>query len=99
MGECSGAARATDSEIGAANVCASRWRVVKARSMNITKLLTAGAFAFALLGTPAFAADTHAACCEKAKAAGKECDHKCCVDAKAAGKDCAKCSKPKDPAK
>ena len=94
MGECGGTAR----EIAAANVCASRRGVLKARSMNITKLLTAGAFAFALLATPVFA-ETHAACCEKAKAAGKECDHKCCVDAKKEGKDCPKCSKPKDPAK
>ena len=65
--------------------------------MSIHKLLTAGAFAFALLATPAFAAEEkHAACCEKAKAAGKECDHKCCVDAKKEGKDCAKCNKPKE---
>ena len=64
--------------------------------MNITKLLTAGAFAFALFAAPVIAADTHAACCEKAKAAGKECDHKCCVEAKKAGKSCEKCSKPKE---
>lgn len=64
--------------------------------MNITKVLTATAFAFALLVTSAISAEgVHAACCEKAKAAGKECDHKCCVEAKTAGKDCAKCSKPK----
>ena len=60
--------------------------------MNITKLLSAGAFAFALLTTPLFAAeDKHAACCEKAKAAGKECEHKCCVEAKKDGKPCEKC--------
>ena len=65
--------------------------------MNITKLLTTTAFAFAMLAGSAFAADDkHAACCEKAKAAGKECDHKCCVEAKKANKACEKCSKPKE---
>ena len=34
-------------------------------------------------------------CCEKAKAAGKECDHKCCVAAKKEGKTCEKCNPPK----
>ncbi len=58
--------------------------------MNITKLLTAAAFAFAL-ATPAFAAP----CCDKAKAAGKECEHKCCVEAAKNGKECEKCNKPK----
>ncbi len=64
--------------------------------MNITKLLTAGAFAFALFAAPVIAADSHAKCCVEAKAKGKECDHKCCVDAKAASKDCEKCNKPKE---
>lgn len=59
--------------------------------MNITKLLTAAAFAFAILGTPAFAET----CCEKAKAAGKECAHKCCVEATKAGKVCEKCNPKK----
>jgi hypothetical protein len=64
--------------------------------MNITKLLTATAFAFAMLAGSSFAAEeSHAKCCLKAKEAGKECDHKCCVDAKAAGKQCEKCNKPK----
>ena len=36
--------------------------------MNITKLIVGAAFAFAILATPAFAADQ--TCCEKAKAAG-----------------------------
>lgn len=56
--------------------------------MNITKLLTATAFAFALLATPALAET----CCEKAKAAGKECSHPCCVKATKDGKVCEKCN-------
>jgi hypothetical protein len=60
--------------------------------MNITKLIALGAFAFAILVTPAFA---EAPCCAKAKAAGKECAHPCCVEAKKAGKECEKCNKPK----
>ena len=67
--------------------------------MKISRLLASAAFAIALLAGPAFAADKHAACCEKAKAAGKECDHKCCVEAKAAGKECEKCNKPAEPKK
>ena len=61
--------------------------------MNITKLLTATAFAFAILAAPVIAAEQ--SCCEKAKAAGKECEHKCCVEAKQNGKVCEKCNKPK----
>jgi hypothetical protein len=58
--------------------------------MNITKLLLAGVFA--LVTSMSYAADS---CCDKAKAAGKECDHPCCVKAKADGKVCEKCNKPK----
>jgi len=57
--------------------------------MKLIKLLTVGMFAFALLLTPAFAADS---CCDKAKAKGEECAHKCCVDAKKDGKICEKCN-------
>lgn len=32
-------------------------------------------------------------CCDKAKKAGKACDHKCCVEAEKAGKVCEKCNK------
>ena len=47
--------------------------------------------AVALLGSMAVVrADVP--CCDKAKAAGKECDHKCCVQAKKDGKACEKCS-------
>lgn len=59
--------------------------------MNITKLITAAAFAFALLSSPVFAES----CCDKAKAKGKECAHKCCVEATKEGKVCAKCNPDK----
>ena len=59
--------------------------------MNITKLIAAAAFAFAILATPAFAES----CCEKAKAAGKTCEHKCCVAATKEGKVCEKCNPKK----
>ena len=35
-------------------------------------------------------------CCDKAKAAGKDCEHKCCVKAKKEGKTCEKCNPPKE---
>jgi hypothetical protein len=57
--------------------------------MNITKLILAGIFA---LVTATGYAET---CCEKAKAAGKDCEHKCCVKAKADGKVCEKCNPKK----
>ena len=57
--------------------------------MNITKLLLAGIFA--LVTVTAHAAN----CCEKAKAAGKDCAHECCVKAKADGKVCEKCNPKK----
>jgi hypothetical protein len=38
-------------------------------------------------------------CCEKAKAAGKTCDHKCCVKAAKDGKTCEKCNPKKEEAK
>jgi hypothetical protein len=60
--------------------------------MNITKILTAIAFAFAVLSSAGLAES----CCDKAKAAGKECAHKCCVEATKAGKVCEKCNPPKD---
>ncbi len=57
--------------------------------MSITKLLTAATFAFAVLSAPVFAES----CCDKAKAAGKDCEHPCCVKAKGAGEVCKKCNK------
>ena len=35
-------------------------------------------------------------CCEKAKAAGKECAHKCCIKAAKDGKTCEKCNPKKE---
>ena len=35
-------------------------------------------------------------CCEKAKAAGKECTHACCVKAAKDGKVCEKCNPKKE---
>ena len=35
-------------------------------------------------------------CCDKAKAAGKDCAHECCKKAKADGKVCEKCNPKKD---
>jgi len=35
-------------------------------------------------------------CCDKAKAAGKECAHQCCKDAVKAGKVCEKCNPKKE---
>jgi hypothetical protein len=64
--------------------------------MNITKFLSATAFAFALLASPALSEDKHAACCEKSKAAGKECEHKCCVDAAKEKTVCEKCGGKKE---
>ncbi len=57
---------------------------------SITSILCAVAF----LGTVALA--NAESCCDKAKAAGKECSHKCCVAAKKDGKVCEKCNPKKD---
>ena len=58
------------------------------------KSLSAIFCAVALFGSMAVVrAET---CCEKAKAAGKACDHKCCIQAKKDGKVCEKCNPPKD---
>jgi hypothetical protein len=59
--------------------------------MNITKLILLGVFAFVTTGVNA----AEQTCCEKAKAAGKDCAHPCCVKAKADGKVCEKCNPPK----
>jgi hypothetical protein len=69
--------------------------------MKLIKFLGVTACTLALLAGPAaFAADDNAkdkadkklpACCEKAKAEGKECTHRCCVAAKKEGKTCEKC--------
>lgn len=62
--------------------------------MKLIKIVVAALFASALLVGSSFAADQ--TCCEKAKAAGKDCAHKCCVDAKKAGKTCEKCNPKKE---
>ena len=62
--------------------------------MNITKLILAGIFAL-VASTGAYAAEVEKTCCEKAKDAGKACEHKCCVKAVAEGKVCEKCNPPK----
>ena len=54
--------------------------------MNITKLILAGIFALVTINANA------ETCCDKAKAAGKDCAHPCCVKAKADGQVCKKCN-------
>ena len=62
--------------------------------MKAIKSFTAIVAALAILGvTTAFAAES---CCDKAKAAGKECTHKCCQKAAKDGKTCEKCNPKKD---
>jgi hypothetical protein len=57
--------------------------------MKFIKTLTATACAAAfLLSTTGAMAES---CCVKAKAAGKDCEHKCCVAARAEKKTCDKC--------
>ena len=61
--------------------------------MKSIKAFTAMACCVAFLASLSVArAET---CCEKAKAAGKECTHKCCVKAAKDGKTCEKCNPPK----
>jgi len=60
--------------------------------MKAIKSLVAVACALAILGAVSARAES---CCDKAKAAGKECSHKCCVEAKKDGKTCEKCNPPK----
>ena len=62
--------------------------------MNITKLILAGIIAL-VASTSTYAEEAKLSCCEKAKAAGKTCEHPCCVKAAADGKVCEKCNKPK----
>ncbi len=66
--------------------------------MKLIKLLTVAAVAFSMLAGSAMAEEKAAkkTCCEKAKAAGKECTHPCCVDAKKDGKTCEKCNPKKE---
>ncbi|HEY0456214.1 MAG TPA: hypothetical protein VGE41_07540 [Verrucomicrobiae bacterium] len=57
------------------------------------KSIVAVVCALVMLGSASLRAET---CCEKAKAAGKECEHKCCVKAKKDGKICEKCNPKKE---
>jgi hypothetical protein len=60
------------------------------------KSITAVIAALAILGSVSLVGAAEQTCCEKAKAAGKECDHKCCVKAKKEGKTCEKCNPKKE---
>jgi len=66
----------------------------KGKSMKAIKSFTAIVAALAFLASVSFAADQ--TCCEKAKAAGKECAHKCCKEASKDGKTCEKCNPKKE---
>ena len=62
--------------------------------MKSIKLFTMIACTLALLAsTVSVNAES---CCDKAKKAGKECDHKCCVEAAKAKKTCEKCNPKKE---
>ena len=63
--------------------------------MNITKLILAGVFALVTAVGVNAAEEPKQTCCEKAKAAGKACDHPCCVKAVKEGKVCEKCNPAK----
>ena len=58
-------------------------------AMKFAKLLSIASLAFSLFAVPVFAES----CCDKAKAAGKDCAHPCCVEAKGKGEVCKKCNK------
>jgi len=60
--------------------------------MKFIKLLTVVAFAVcATVASAEVKEIKKGSCCDKAKAAGKECTHPCCVEAKKEGKTCEKC--------
>jgi hypothetical protein len=61
--------------------------------MKAIKSLVAVVCALVILGAVSARAES---CCDKAKAAGKDCSHKCCVEAKKEGKTCEKCNPKKD---
>ena len=62
--------------------------------MKSIKLFTMIACTLALLAsTVSVNAES---CCDKAKKAGKECEHKCCVEAAKAKKTCEKCNPKKE---
>ena len=60
--------------------------------MKTLKLLTATAFAAAMMTASSFGSEAPLAkCCAAAKKAGKECTHPCCVEAKKDDTACQKC--------
>jgi hypothetical protein len=63
--------------------------------MKSIKLFTMIACTLAILAATTVSVNAES-CCEKAKKAGKECQHKCCVEAKKAGKVCEKCNPKSD---
>ena len=63
-------------------------RIKKMKSL--TAIVCAVAFMFSLSLASA------ESCCDKAKAAGKTCEHKCCVKAAKDGKTCEKCNPKKE---
>lgn len=63
--------------------------------MKSIKSLVALLCAVAFMASISFAQEKQT-CCEKAKAAGKDCSHECCVKAKKDGKVCEKCNPKKD---
>ncbi len=69
----------------------------KVKQMKSIKSFVAIACALAFISSVSIARAE--SCCEKAKAAGKECTHKCCQEAGKAGKTCEKCNPPKKDAK
>ncbi len=58
------------------------------------KSISAIIAAVVLLGSISFASAE--SCCDKAKAAGKDCSHECCKKAKKDGKVCEKCNPKKE---
>jgi hypothetical protein len=58
------------------------------------KSISAVICALVLLGSLSLARAE--SCCDKAKAAGKDCAHECCKKAKADGKVCEKCNPKKE---
>ena len=66
----------------------------KVKQMKSIKSLVAIACALAFIAS--VTAARAESCCDKAKAAGKECSHACCKEATKAGKVCEKCNPKKE---
>ena len=67
------------------------------KQMKAIKSFVAVACALAFMASVSVARAE--SCCDKAKAAGKTCEHKCCVKAAKDGKSCEKCNPKKEEAK